>query len=239
MNTITTCTFEKILDTFAADGILFSNERQFQLELAWKLKEAGYKVYLEMLDTSSDDKKYIDIAIDIGDQQFVVVELKYTTRQKDMQYKIADKIIPTFAQGAGDIRRYDYLKDVQRIETLLSKQETDLFGIPKARVKKGYAIIMTNDKYWEKDGIHNGKETCYFHVALNHGRKIPAKENLTFKIGDEERAPIHLENEYICNWKKYNLPETTCIHYMTPSGQKKDDVSYSNYEFQYMILEVK
>lgn len=45
----------KIINNFALNNRVFSNEAQFQHELAIELKKLGYEVYLELLSINADD----------------------------------------------------------------------------------------------------------------------------------------------------------------------------------------
>lgn len=228
---ISKAVFENILQDFASQWKLFSNERQFQLELAWALKEKGYTVFLEVLE-DSEEKNYIDLIIKVTDTEYIAIELKYTTKQKRMNYNVNGRIVPMYAQGAGDVRRFDYLKDVQRIEKLLQKE--DALGLTKAKIVSGYAIIMTNDSYSKKVG----EDTGYREVTLYEGRVFSANETMRLHIkGYEDRVPVCLSNEYVCNWENYNLDGAEII-YTTSTGVEKV-VPYTAYPFEYMIFEVK
>ena len=221
-----------ILDTFAESGKLFSNERQFQLELAWELKEHGYTVLLEVLEKSKR-KKYVDIVVELSPNEYVAIELKYTIRQKDMVYDVNGKCVRTFAQGNDDGRRYDFLYDFQRIEELIN-QKTDAFSIANAKVVKGFAIIMTNDNYWAT----NGDSTNYRDVSLCEGREISGGVEMNlYSKGEVVRVPITLKRSYSCHWHDYILSNTH-ISYLTEKGNSKE-VEYSNYPFRYMIFEIK
>ena len=228
MKELTLGTIQNILKEFAQNGVLFSNERQFQLELAFKLKEY-YDVYLEMLDYSNGEKKYVDIVVKVGNNEFVAIELKYTTRDRNILYKTSSRTVYTFKQGAGDIRRFHFLKDVERLEKLLKK--TDVFEIEGAKVIKGFAIIMTNDN------PEREKPTQYARVALNEGREIPGKiyENkpLTIDTSGYQDKKIELESSYVCKWQDYELNNTKIR--IDNAVCEKD---YETYPFRYMIFEI-
>lgn len=217
----------KIISSFADNGKLFSNERQFQLEFAWALKGLKYEVFLEVLDRDSiDDKKsYIDIMVKVSENKYVAIELKYTTRQNNIDYIIgtgSNNVVCTFAQGACDVRQLDFLYDVYRLECLLSK--------PK--ITKGYAIIMTNDNYSGKDG--NG--TKYEKVALYDGRTIGPNEEIGIGTKGYEKRKFKLKYRYTCNWKDYDLKNTEILYY-TDSG-KEIKKEYGKNPFKYMIWKV-
>lgn len=237
---LTLDTINEILKKFYEQGVLFSNERQFQLELAFELKEIYKNVHLEVLDYLDSEKKYIDIVVDIGNNKLVAIELKYTTRDKNILYKTTNRNVYTFKQGAGDLRRFHYLKDVERLEGLLHKP--NVFGMEGKEVIKGFAIIMTNDNYHSQDGkkYKNGKiigDTDYFNVALNNGRTISVSEQpLTIRTSGYEGKKINLKHEYTCKWDVYELDqnETKLI-----IEGKESSMPYETYPFRYMILEIK
>lgn len=228
--TITRDIIIDIINSFAYEGKLFSNERQFQLEFAWRLREKGYTVLLEVLEDSAE-KNYVDIVVELDENQYVAIELKYTTMQKKLDYHIGGKIIHTYSQGAGDERRYEYLKDIQRIEKLMNKK--NVFEQKNAHVVKGYAIIMTNDGYSMKDG----EDTKYKEIALNRNRKLPNKE-MSFEVGKKNKSPIVLEGDYVCNWMEYKLQNALVMYYT--AGKKMKEMKYEKYHpFEYMVMEVK
>lgn len=225
-----------ILEAFSKEGKLFSNERQFQLELSWRLKESGYDVLLETLECIEDKKSYIDVVVKVSEKEYVAIELKYTTKQNEMKYYIGvenKESVRTFAQGAGDVRQLDYLCDVQRLERLLGKE--NVFDKKGAKIVKGYAIIMTNDGYSKK----KGEGTNYKDVALYRGRKVePNVEMRIYTKGYENRV-VKLKYPYTCDWQLYNL-NVTNIDYYTGSRNKrnKKECGYEQIPFEYMIWEI-
>lgn len=233
-------TIKKILDNFAEKGILFSNERQFQLEFASELKKMFDNVYLELLDYSENGKNYVDIVVDVGNNKYVAIELKYTTRDMNLLYKTTNREVYTFKQGAGDIRRFDYLKDVERLEKLEKRNNSSVFGIVGAKVIKGFAIIMTNDNYHKLNGKKRKNnqimDTQYVQVALQENRKISVNEQplriTTSGYADKE---INLKYDYTCHWYDYNLDQ----HKTKIQLKNKElEIPYSTYPFRYMILEI-
>lgn len=127
---------KNIIEGFAENGKIFSNEAQFQFALAQAIKEyfkdGNCEVLLEHLilvkdkkddDKSEDNKKRIKMYIDIIakiDNNYYPIELKYKTTDKNIEYQKNDSSKAyTFKQGAEDIGSYDYIKDIYRIEQLV------------------------------------------------------------------------------------------------------------------------
>ncbi len=158
-----------IIRGFGNEGRIFSNEEQFQFELALEIErkylkdESGYpKVRLEVLsygeikevaqmDVDERKKMYTDIIIDINDLQSIAIELKYKTKgetsDKYYLYKTQNRTSFVFEQGASNNGCYFFLKDVERLEHLVNGEKFDCDS--NRRVIKGYAVIISNDdSYW-------------------------------------------------------------------------------------------
>lgn len=126
---------QQVLDTLRTKRKLFSSEADFQFSLAWTIKELypNVEVRLEWVPSDYDPNMYIDIVVFNGDVM-IPIELKYKTKKTD---KVVDgERFVLKNQSATDLGRYDFLKDIQRIEFI--KQ-----NLPN--VTEGYAILLTND----------------------------------------------------------------------------------------------
>lgn len=132
---------------------LFLNERDFQIQLSAYLKQSGnykdvnveYFIPFNQLDGYLwKNELYIDIVVRRGDE-YVAVELKYPTK------KVAKPIsrfgeqlseVPLLKEhSAQDIVQYNFWKDVRRMELLKKRFPS---------VKKGLAVLLTNDMMYEK-----------------------------------------------------------------------------------------
>lgn len=160
---------DSIISGFGTEGRIFSNEEQFQFELALEIErqyqkdEKGYpKVRLEVLsygeikelakmDVDERKKMYTDIIIDINDLESIAIELKYKTKgetsDKYYLYKTENRTSFVFEQGASNNGCYFFLKDVERLEHLVNGEKFDCDS--NRKVIKGYAVIISNDdSYW-------------------------------------------------------------------------------------------
>lgn len=114
---------------------LFSSEADFQFALAWTIKELypHVEVRLEWIPVDYNPNIYIDIVVFEGDD-LIPIELKYKTKKTDKV--VGDERFVLKNQSATDLGRYDFLKDIQRIEFI--KQHFKSF-------KEGYVVLLTND----------------------------------------------------------------------------------------------
>ena len=142
---------EEILQTLSKTRKVFWSEADFQHAFAWEL-QAKYnqaKIYLERRYEPSNEADivyYIDIWVEL-DGKCYPIELKYKTAELKISPNSAQiglsKTTKLKAQGAQDTGRYDFLKDIQRIENIKS-HENNVFG-------NGFAIILTNDFHYYKN----------------------------------------------------------------------------------------
>lgn len=155
--------------SLAHSNHIFSNESQFQFDLAWCLNEnheisKDYDVKLEVLgfrfqENSDKPKKfYIDIVlVNKNKKELIPIELKYKTPQKEISYyKDQDQLIGhTFSQGAPDVGSYLFWKDVERLEKIKNK-EIKFEEYENYNIKSGYAVLLTNcPSYLNKSSTDN------------------------------------------------------------------------------------
>ncbi len=175
---------------------VFVSEADFQLELAWTIKELypSFKVRLEYCP-EFDTQMHIDIFV-ITDKGCIPIELKYRTKQCSV--KIEDEVFCLKNQSAKDLGCYHYLKDLMRIETIRDKRND---------FAEGYAIMLTNDSSYfraPKKTNCNYYEFSIHEEAEKNGRmKWGEKTGEGTKKGGAENDII-LEDEYVCLWKDYS-----------------------------------
>ena len=168
-------TLSDAIQALAKQNKIYSNESQFQFDLARelrekrfdrKLREKRFDVELEMLSVSQDDAKqlskderekaYTDIVVK-DETGYIVVELKYKTPETNdmMYYNVNNEKIYLFPQGAENKGSYSYWKDVKRLEKLVNGTIPLNFDKNK-EVVRGYAVLLTNaKKYWDSKAHNN------------------------------------------------------------------------------------
>lgn len=145
---------EDVVAFLKNNNSLLYNERDLQMHLAVWLKnqknvyddvEVEYYVpKSELKDCDSD--LYLDIVIRKGDN-YCPIELKYKTKEIDLEIscfdeKIKNKVKVLKNQGAQNLGKYDFWKDIRRIELVYNRFE---------KVKGGLVIFLTNDKNYKKE----------------------------------------------------------------------------------------
>ncbi len=91
---------------------------------------------LEFKPQHLKERIYLDIWCAYEDG-IMAIELKYKTRK--LHVNVEEEIFNLLDQSAQDIGRYDFLKDIQRLERIVFDRN-DIAG---------YAVFLTNDSaYW-------------------------------------------------------------------------------------------
>ena len=130
---------EALLATLAGSRKVFHSEADFQHALAWQIHEAmpDSQVRLEVdVMQVEHQRRFLDIWLPV---EGVAIELKYKTRGLELEQD--DESFALRDQSAQDQGRYDFLRDIQRLELMRSKLE---------QCKAGYAVLLTNDSsYWK------------------------------------------------------------------------------------------
>ncbi len=130
----------EILKTLADRRPIFHSEADFQHALAWIIHEQhpDLAVRLEKRLGTQEPRAYIDIWVEHNGAIYAI-ELKYKT--KLLQFEVGDELFDLRDQSAQDLGRYDFCKDLQRIETLADAYPD----------MSGFAVFLTNDHvYWQE-----------------------------------------------------------------------------------------
>ena len=185
----------KIINRFGEEGMQFTCEKEFQFELAWAMRQVfdtlglkNHKIIFEALakqNSEAEEKKdYFDLAIQYGDKA-ILVELKYKKA----------------TQSAAPWNSYLFLHDVERLEYFVGKTVSQ-GKLCNAKIERGYAALLTDSKYYYENSGRSKvwKNLLIYDGALRHGDLKP--EN-----SEREYEQIHLNGEYLCEWKEYHETE--------------------------------
>ena len=164
---------EALLATLAGSRKVFHSEADFQHALAWQIHEAmpDNQVRLEVdVMQVEHQRRFLDIWLPV---EGVAIELKYKTRGLELEQD--DESFALRDQSAQDQGRYDFLRDIQRLELMRSKLE---------QCKAGYAVLLTNDSsYWK---VPTHRDTVDAALRVHEGREVSGA--LAWSRGRPERV---------------------------------------------------
>lgn len=176
---------------------IFHSEADFQHELAWLIHECypNAKIRLELPSGNIDKKEHLDLVVTLNNQ-IVVIELKY--KKTAITIEVYNEIFSLKSDSALDISRYDYLKDIERIENYVDRNNGSI----------GYAIMISNeDIFWREMKPGQNSEAFFIH----EGRLLPKGLELRWHTKASKGTmfgrtkSLTLKDEYIMNWKDYSI----------------------------------
>ncbi|MYC32404.1 MAG: hypothetical protein F4X64_04430 [Chloroflexi bacterium] len=185
-----------LMTSLALRRALFHSEADFQQELALEIRRAWVDcpIRLEFPPFPDRDKRMaFDIWLPGVD---IPIELKYFIRKYDGT--VAGERFSLANQAARDHKRYDFLRDIQRIEDIAAYYESAYCG---------FAVLLTNDPLlWERrepadvvdaefhiyDGRRIGDSNMHWSNSASDGTKRSREE------------PISLSRSYVLNWRNYS-----------------------------------
>lgn len=184
-----------IIESLSMYRKIFVSEADFQFALAWEIKKnmPHAEVRMEYCPADIDRSMHVDVLVK-NNGLWYPIELKYLTLGCDVIVNEERYVLKN--QGAQDIRRYDFLKDIMRVEKLISTGSP--FSI-------GFAVLLTNDpNYWTASYVAN---TCDAAFRINEG----AKKNGILKWAEHtgkgtikgREEPIVLEGTYDMHWSDF------------------------------------
>lgn len=213
---LTMDTIKHILRELSQKRPIFHSEADFQHALAWEIHQEFNQIgiRLERRFKVNDLRKiYVDILLMI-DNAAIAIETKYTT--KKLEIKLNDEEFLLKDHSALDLRRYDFLLDIYRIEKLKSG----------GKIVKGYAVFLTNNMdYWKETKSTNTNDEDF---RIHQGRKIQANEVLRWalKTGKGTKKgrerPLKFKKDYSFEWELY----------------REGEIEGTHYEFKYLLVEV-
>ena len=223
---------DDVMNKLSEKRPIFHSEADFQHSLAWEIHELrpDLNIRLEKREEIKGEPLYLDIFIFNNDKDEVyALELKYKTKRidvihNDKEHNYSEKY-HLKNQGAHPISRYDFCKDIERLEKVVKNNPNAI----------GFAIFLTNDKlYWKKpnnNSSHIIDEDFRIHEDEDEDKKI-LKGTLRWRGASpgttkKREKPIKLAGEYAIEWKNYSDVKDEC----------KERCKYSR--FRYLLVKVE
>ena len=137
-------------------------------------------------------RRFLDIWLPL---EGIAIELKYKTRGLELEQDDENFVLRD--QSAQDQGRYDFLRDVQRLELMRSKL---------AQCKAGYAVLLTNDSsYWK---VPTQRDTVDADFRVHEGRAVSGALAWAASAGTGtvrgRESPIQIRGSYRLRWHDYS-----------------------------------
>ncbi|MBI4245420.1 MAG: hypothetical protein HY606_15130 [Planctomycetes bacterium] len=173
---------------------IFHSEADFQHALAWETQKSypDFNIRLEIDMLHDRKREYTDIIL--AKKNFVVaVELKYKTKRINISHN--EEHFALLQQGAQDCGRYDFIKDIVRLENLACS----------SKVSIGYAIMLTNDLSYRNARPRSGTVDGDFNIHDGRLLQGKLKWNGASKGTMEGReSRLVLKGKYKLRWNDYS-----------------------------------
>lgn len=185
----------RVLTGFATDRPVFHSEADFQHTLAWALQQTRPRLRIR-LETRPRPGVRLDLQVtDPADGTSVAIEMKYLT--DTWEGTVGGETYRLLRQSAQDIRAYDCIKDIGRVEQL----------IRIGYATSGLVLVLANDpSYWRAPG--HGRATNADAFRLHDGLVIVGSRAWGPQAGPgtsrgREEA-TELSGEYRLTWQDYS-----------------------------------
>lgn len=189
----------EVLSVLAKKRPVFHSEADFQHAFAWEIhqKLPTASVRLELPVQVKNHFPHIDVWVS-AQGAILAVELKYKTR--GLSVKIGDEQYRLRDHSAQDVGRYDFMKDIQRLEQVAVAHQNIT----------GYAILLTNDSaYWVEPANHS---TVDANFRIHDGRIVEGILAWGAKASDgtkkDREQPLELQGKYLLQWVDYSHPSS-------------------------------
>lgn len=188
---------------------VFHNEADFQHAFAWAIQLRWPEARVR-LETRPRPGVRLDVLVSLSDVR-VAFELKYLLRDLTTTWDGEEFVLPP--QFAQDGRRYDFVRDIGRLEHVVP----DLAEV-------GYAIAVTNDpSYWKLSRKIDVTDAAF---RIHEGRELSGLLAWSDATGTgtmrKREAALSLRGAYLTAWRDFSRVHGT--------GYK---------EFRYLAVEVR
>ncbi|BCW95794.1 MAG: hypothetical protein WHS44_07430 [Fimbriimonadales bacterium] len=224
----------QLLESLSRERPVFHSEADFQFALALAMHQHHPQLTIRMEKTEiiNNQNARVDIFA-YAKGQVALMELKYWARALRVQVQLADDEFETYSlsnRGAQLLGRYDFFRDLMRLETLVQKYAR------KNIEAVGYTVVLTNDSaYWKPPGE---EDVFYYDFRLTEGRTLWSGETLHWGEGASQgtiqgrEQPITLRHTYTLRWERYS----NCLTHLLVKPYEDERVRHG--EFRYLLLRV-
>lgn len=170
----------------------FHSERDFQHALAWEIQLRHPDAVLR-LEPRPRPGIHLDLLVRMP-QRRIAIEIKYLVAGITTTVHGEEFVLPN--QGAHDISRYDVIKDVVRLERLVTDGYAD----------EGIGVTLTNDPAYWRPGYKADPIDAAFRI--HEGRPVRGSLGWSAAAGPGttkgREQPLNLVGRYRCDWQRYS-----------------------------------
>lgn len=200
-----------LMERLSRDRPIFHSEADFQHAFAWRIHTEHPNARIR-LETRPERRIRLDVLIDLGDER-IAIELKYLVRGTRLE--VHGELFDLPNQAAQDLSRYDFIKDVERLEGFVAD------GI----VDSGWTIGLSNDPSYWQPGVKADPVDALF--RLHEGRDLSGTLSWGMLAGKgttkNRNTPLSLSGRYTCRWRSFS----------------RIDSESRPMEFRYLALEIR
>ena len=172
---------------------VFHSEADFQFSFAWEARELNPAIEIR-LETHPEPNVRLDVQLsNPASGQHVAVELKYMTRL--WRGTDSGELFTLKNHGAQDLRAYDVVKDIERVERFTAGREG----------WSGFVVVLTNESSYWRPPVH-GRRTNADAFRINEGVVLQGSRAWV-RTGGTSRgreAPLGLRGNYPISWSDYS-----------------------------------
>lgn len=197
---------EAILKSLASKRPIFRHESDLQSALAEEISTNHRQIVVEREVRMNPTSARVDLLARHNGQS-TFFELKYKTRALNLEH--GGDVFDLKDHLAQDQGEYDYLRDLERLESLVEATNNS----------SGYAIMLTNDpRYWTPGRMANPIDRDF---RLFDGRKMSRRLAWGERAGSGSikgrEAAIQLRGDYFIRWSHFselNAPGKSTFRYL-------------------------
>lgn len=190
------------MNRLAAERPIFHSEADFQFALAWLIKQTdpSLDIRLEVARTVTIDERptrqHLDLLVsDPVSRRNLAVELKYLPPTAGISHR--GEVFNLSDGGADDSARYDFIKDLVRLEGFVTDGTADA----------GIAIFLTGKPiYWQQRRTTRPTKDEQFRI--HEGRELYGRMAWDLTAAESTRAArwrdLELRGSYPCRWTDYS-----------------------------------
>ncbi|MEV4515164.1 hypothetical protein AB0K00_40170 [Dactylosporangium sp. NPDC049525] len=170
---------------------LFHSERDFQFALAWSIQQRYPHAELR-LEPRPNRGIHLDLLVHLA-QRRIAIEVRYLVAAFGGALGVDRFDLPN--QGAHDVARHDVVKDLVRLERLLSDGYAD----------EGVGLTLTNDSAYWRPGMRNTTIDAAFRIHEGRTLNGALEWSPTAGAGTTHKrdVPLTLAGSYTCAWHHF------------------------------------